>query len=79
MREELNDMQLEAVQGGTVYLSRDNMKIGFSTLGQTFSLKNCTYSQALNLVDSMFSNNPQATDQEFDKAVRKAFKQKGWI
>ena len=79
MREPLDDQKLEQVNGGTVYLSRDYMKIGFSTLGQTFDLKGCDYYQALALVDSLFVENPGKTDNEFDKIVRKAFKAKGWI
>lgn len=79
MREQINDEILDAVHGGTVILSRDNNTIGFTTLGQNFELKNCTYYEAFGLVDTLYVNNKELSDLEFDKLVRKAFKQNGWI
>ncbi len=79
MREELSFDQLEQVNGGVVFLSKDWMKIGFSTLGQTCSLKNCTYGQALALVDQIYEQYKDQGNAAVDRATRDAFQAKGWI
>lgn len=79
MREQLNDEVLESVAGGTVILSRDNNTVGFTTTGQNFQLKNCSYYDAFALIDSLYVNNKQKSDNEFDKLVRKEFAKRGWI
>lgn len=79
MKEQLSDEMLEAVHGGTVILSRDYNTVGFTTLGQNFALKNCSYYDAFGLVDTLYVNNKGLSDAEFDKLVRKEFKMRGWI
>ncbi len=79
MKKELIDNQLEEVVGGTVIISKDAMKVGFSTMGQMFSLKNCTYRQARNLVDDLLDANPNMTNSQFDQYCKKELQAKGWI
>lgn len=79
MREELSFDQLEQVNGGVVYLSKDWMKIGFSTMGLTYSLKNCTYGQAFALVDQVYEQFKDQGNAVVDRETRAAFQAKGWI
>ena len=79
MREQINMEDLELVNGGVVYLSKDFMKVGFSTLKQTFSLKNCTFGQALGLVDSIYEQYKDQGNAVVDQKTKEAFKAKGWI
>lgn len=79
MREQLNFDDLEQVSGGVVYLSKDWMKIGFSTLGQTFSLKNCTFGQAFALADSIYEQYKDQGNAAVDNATKAAFQANGWI
>ncbi|MBR3158568.1 MAG: hypothetical protein IKF14_05630 [Atopobiaceae bacterium] len=79
MKTKMNDSDLNYVNGGTVYLSRDYMKIGFSTLNQTFSLKNCDFYEALNYVDFLYNENTDLSDEDFDKLVRQSFRNRGWL
>ena len=78
MRKELIDNELEEVVGGTVNLSEKKNKIGFSTLGEGYTLK-CSFKEARNLVATMFAANTDATEREFDTLVRDAFASRGWI
>jgi len=78
MRQEINDIELDAVNGGSVNLSEKKNKIGFDTLGEGYTLK-CTYKQARSLVTSLFAANPDMAEKDFDILVRNQFKAKGWI
>lgn len=78
MRQEINDINLENVAGGSVNLSEKKNKIGFDTIGEAYSLK-CTYKEARSLVTSLFAANPDMTEVQFDTMVRDQFKAKGWI
>ena len=79
MREQINMEDLELVNGGVVYLSKDFMKVGFSTLKQTFSLQNCTFGQALGLVDSIYEQYKDQGNAVVDQKTKEAFQAKGWI
>jgi len=79
MRKELSDIDVEQAVGGTVVISKDFMKIGFSTLGVRKKLKNCTFRDARNKVDDLYEANPGLSDQEFDQLVKDSFEQLGWI
>lgn len=79
MREQINMEDLELVNGGVVYLSKDWMKIGFSTLGQTYSLKNCSFGQAFSLVDSIYEQYKDKDAAYVDQKTKEAFQSKGWI
>lgn len=77
MREQITDLDLEEVVGGTVNLSEKANKIGFTTLHEGYVLK-CTYKEAKKLVSSLFANN-DLSESEFDKLVKKEFQSRGWI
>lgn len=79
MREQINNEELDLVNGGVVYLSKDFMKIGFSTLKQTFALKNCSYGQAFALVDSVYEQYKDQGNSTVDQKTKEAFQAKGWI
>lgn len=79
MREQINMENLELVNGGVVYLSKDWMKIGFSTLSQTYSLKNCSFGQALGLVDSIYEQYKDQGNAVVDQKTKEAFQASGWI
>lgn len=78
MRQEINDLDLDKVSGGSVNLSEKKNKIGFDTLGEGYTLK-CTYKEARSLVSSLFAANQDMTEKDFDILVRNQFKAKGWI
>ena len=78
MREEIKDLELDKVNGGSVNLSERKNKIGFDTIGEAYTLK-CTFTEARKLVSSLFALNQDMTEKEFDTYVRDQFKAKGWI
>lgn len=79
MREQINDKTLESVVGGTVIVSGDKMKVGFTTLNQKFDLKNCTFDQVMGVIYSMYGSYKDHTGSDFDTAVKQALQAKGWI
>ena len=79
MREQINMEELEQVNGGVVYLSKDWMKVGFSTLKETYSLQNCTFGQAFALADSVYEQYKDQGNSVVDQKTKEAFQAKGWI
>ena len=79
MKKEINDNELENVVGGTVIISNDYHNVGFSTLGEMYDLKNCTYKQARDFVDDLKAENSKLTDAEFDALAKQKLQAKGWI
>lgn len=79
MRQEIDDLDLEKVAGGTVYISRDKMRVAFSSTGQKYNLVNCTYAQARNLADDLWEANQTLGDAAFDALVRDELAARGWI
>lgn len=79
MREQIGNEELELVNGGVVYLSKDFMKVGFSTLNQTYSLKNCTFGQAYSLADSIYEQYKDQGNSVVDQKTKEAMQAKGWI
>ena len=79
MRTELSDLEVEQAVGGTVVISQDFMKIGFTTLGSTKRLRNCTFEEATSLVNQLYAANKDLSNEEFDTLVRDTFRAKGWI
>jgi len=79
MRKEIDDKDLERIAGGTVYISRDKNKIGFSTTWEQFELKDCTFRQAQNLAEDLWEANQSLGDKDFDALVKKEFQGRGWI
>lgn len=78
MKKEVLDNELDQVVGGRVHLSGNTNTIDFSTLGETYSLK-CPYSEARSLLLSLFADNGNMSEAEFDAFVKKTFAAKGWI
>ena len=78
MGHQLTDQDLENVVGGSVNLSEKKNKIGFDTIGEAYTLK-CTFKEAKTLVLTMFAENPDVTEQEFDILVRDEFLHRNWI
>lgn len=79
MRKELSDLDVEQAIGGTVVITQDFMRIGFTTIGSTKRLRNCTYEEATGLVNQLYAANNDKSNEEFDTIVRDTFKEKGWI
>lgn len=78
MRQEISELDMEKVAGGSVNLSQKKNKIGFDTIGEAYTLK-CAFSDARSLVASLFATNQDKTEQEFDTLVRNEFRSRGWI
>lgn len=78
MREAINDLELDNVNGGSVNLSEKKNKIGFDTIGEAYTLK-CTYTEARKLVSALFAANQDMTEKQFDTYVRDQFRARGWI
>lgn len=79
MRLELNDEMMNDVNGGTVVISKNTMNIGFTTRGEKYALKNCTYRQARDLRDDLLEAHPELNNSQYDNLVYQEFKKKGWI
>lgn len=79
MRTKLNDSDMDKVVGGTVIISKDRMIVGFDTLGEKYSLKNCTYREARDYRDDLIDSCSNMSNSEFDKYCKKKFKDRGWI
>ena len=78
MKQEINENQLDEIVGGTVCLSEAANRISFTTLRSGSALK-CDFKTARNYLTQLFANNPDMTEEEFDKFARKQFKAKGYI
>lgn len=79
MKQEINDQELDMVTGGTVYISRDKMKVGFSSTGRKYNLKNCTFREANNLAQDLWEANQTLGDAAFDALVESEMSHRGWI
>lgn len=79
MRTELNDFQTENVTGGTVVISYDKMMVGFRGIHEKYNLINCTYFEARDLAESLWLQNQTLGDEDFDRLVRDAYKDNGWL
>lgn len=79
MKQEINDQELDLVTGGTVYISRDKMRVGFSSTGEKYDLKNCTFRQANDLAQDLWEANQTMGDSAFDALVKSEMKARGWI
>lgn len=79
MKQEINDQELDLVTGGTVYISRDKMKVGFSSSGRKYDLKNCTFRDAFNVAQDLWEANQTLGDADFDALVESTFRDNGWI
>lgn len=79
MKKELKDQELENIVGGTVIVSGDKMRVGFTTLNEKYNLKNCTFDQVMGVIYSMYGQYTDTTGVSFDTAVRSALFDRGWI
>lgn len=79
MKQEINDQELDFVTGGTVYISRDKMKVGFSSSGRKYNLKNCTFREANNLAQDLWEANQTLGDAAFDALVESEMHRRNWI
>ncbi len=81
MRQELNDMELDQVVGGTVKISETRMEIKFTEIAgsRAWKLKNCTFSEATVLAAQLYGQYASASAKEYETACRQAFRDKGWI
>ena len=78
MKKELQDTELEMVTGGTVIVS-DLGKVGFTTIGKKFKLKNCTWKEARDRAEELLDQNPNMSNADFDQLVMQEFLSNGWI
>lgn len=79
MRQEINEHELESVTGGTVFISRDKMRVGFSSSGRKYKLVNCTFRQANDLAQDLWEANQTLGDAAFDALVESTMDEKGWL
>ena len=78
MREAINDNELEMVAGGAVCFSQARNRVSFSTLQQGFTIKG-DYEEVRKYVIGKFAENPDMNEKEFDKFIKNALLDKGWI
>lgn len=78
MKQELQDFQVEGVNGGTVVLSSPLKMCCFNTTGEMFKIKG-DYKKMRNLLIQLYDENEGMGDAEFDQLVKNAFKSRGWI
>ena len=78
MRTEINENELELVAGGTVVIS-DLGRVGFSTIGKKFTLKNVGWREARNYAEDLHDLHKDMSNEEFDQYVMQVFQNKGWI
>lgn len=79
MKEQIFDNDLEKVVGGTVIVSGDKMRVGFTTLGEKYNLQNCTFEDVMSVIYGMYGQYTDSTGVSFDTAVRDALSDRGWI
>lgn len=79
MRKEISDENMSAVTGGTVYISRDKMRVGFSSTGEKYDLHNCSFRDANDLAQDLWEANQDLGDAAFDALVKSEFASRGWI
>ncbi len=78
MKTEINDNELDMVNGGNYYINKNNLKVAFTTIkGVAYQLKNCTANQAIYFKDALIGK--YNTTKEYDKTCVKALKAKGWL
>lgn len=80
MRQELDDLQLDEVTGGTVSLSEHMGLARFSSVGKTYKLNpDIPFKEIRNCLLDLYDENSGMSDKDFDKLVAKAFRAKGYI
>ena len=79
MKEVINDNELEQVAGGAVCFNKKNNRVSFSTLGEGYTIKEGAYDQARSVAISLFAQNPDMNETDFDKLVKRTLQSKGLI
>lgn len=78
MRQNINENELEKVNGGTVYISEDRNAVAFDTIGKAYRLK-CSFDDAKQYLAQLYCDNCHLSEKAFDELVRDKFKEKGYI
>ena len=80
MKQELNDMQLEEVAGGTVKISESRGQIKFTEIcGSTAFNYNCSFSDAMVLAAQIYAEYAGKSAAEYETACKAEFEARGWI
>lgn len=79
VKQHLDEEEMEKVVGGTVYISRDKMKVGFSSTRRTYNIVNAEYKDVRNLADDLWEANTLLGDIAFDALVESELLARGWI
>lgn len=77
MRQELNDNQMEQVNGGTVKFN--GQKVQFTVHKETFDVKNCDTDAANLLIVQLYAQYKYNGNRVFEQKVKEAFEANGWI
>lgn len=78
MKRELQEIELEAVTGGSVILSAPMGVVGFNTLGKVFKIKG-DVKEMRNLLLALYDANEDMNEKDFDTLVMNEYKSRGWI
>lgn len=79
MKQELNEMDVEQVNGGVVTFNQQAMMIGFTKMGKAFKVVNVSAQDADMLVRICNQQYKSRGEDALEKATYAAFKQRGWI
>lgn len=78
MREAINDKELELIAGGAVCFNKARKRVSFSTLQKGFDIIG-NYEDARAVAISLFAQNPDMDEKEFDKLVMSTLQSKNLI
>lgn len=78
MKIEINENQLEEINGGNVVLSGPLKLCGFSTLGKSYRIKGDIKLMRNRLLE-LYDQNENMSSEAFDLLVEQDFIHKGWI
>lgn len=80
MKQELNDLELDQVVGGTVKISETRKQIKFTEISgsKAYNLK-CSFSEATVLAAQLYGQYAGQSAKDYETACKKAFEDKGWI
>lgn len=80
MRQELNEMDLDKVVGGTVKISESRKQIKFTEISgsKAYNLK-CSFSEATVLAAQLYAQYAGKSAKEYEEACKAAFEKNEWI
>jgi hypothetical protein len=80
MKQQLNDMELDQVVGGTVKISESRSAIKFTELTGSKAYKlNCSFSDATVLAAQTYAEYAGKSALEYESALKSKMEDKGWI